>query len=433
MENQSSEKSWLEQLATESWQAELVISGVALYGAFQLSAGVDQLIDWLFFTLPESLAEIAYFAGFYLIIAVITLSASFLVHFIVRAIWIASIGLESVYPNGINMDTDLFGEHFKTQLKKEYPDFNAFNANLDKVASSILANALSLVMAFAGIGILMGGMLFIGYLTAVFSTEKAALYVVTALIGIFVAALLFGVALSIPKLRDKEWVKKIHFPLMRYVGMVYGNIFQQPISWFSYVTRTNTDKKAYLKNGIIIFIVITVVSGYKAINSNLLSLMPNHFARESNITERMYNRHYESKANESLAFVYATIPAPELHYLSDLRLFIPMPYREERRIMENCDTPEPPETDDRSASRKAQYVREISCYREKIKVLIDNKEVNCTIYIHTHPHRKEYGLLYYFPDLVLSPGEHVLQIEHTEVKYEGKTKKESISFLYLPK
>jgi hypothetical protein len=129
---QDNQQSWLERLSMESWQAEMVISGVAIFGSFQLFDGVKSLIDWFYFSLPGSFMYIAYFLSFYLFIAVAMLSMSFLGHFVVRSIWIASIGLESVYPE-IRRENATYSPHFMDQLLRYFPSFKGFNEELDKI------------------------------------------------------------------------------------------------------------------------------------------------------------------------------------------------------------------------------------------------------------------------------------------------------------
>ena len=88
---------------------------------------------------------------------------SFLAHFILRALWIAAIGLESVYPNGIRRENDSYSPHFMDQLLEKYPSLHQFNQDLDRVSSALLAYALSFVMVFFGIGILLSGFVLVGF------------------------------------------------------------------------------------------------------------------------------------------------------------------------------------------------------------------------------------------------------------------------------
>ena len=241
---QDNQQSWLERLSMESWQAEMVISGVAIFGSFQLFDGVRSLIDWFYFSLPGSFMYIAYILGFYLFIAVSVLCMSFLGHFVVRSIWIASIGLESVYPE-IRRENDTYSPHFMDQLLRRFPSFKGFNEELDKIGSSILAYALMMVMVFIGIGGVIGVALLLGTMTSMFSTEEVGLKVSLGLIATAVVVMFFNAALNSKSLQNRPWVQKIHFPLTIGISYLFANVFFRPHAYLSFIIRTNLDPKQY--------------------------------------------------------------------------------------------------------------------------------------------------------------------------------------------
>ena len=45
-EKNKNNSNWLNKLAQESWQAELIFSGIAIYGSLQLPAIINNLGDW---------------------------------------------------------------------------------------------------------------------------------------------------------------------------------------------------------------------------------------------------------------------------------------------------------------------------------------------------------------------------------------------------
>jgi hypothetical protein len=429
---QDNQQSWLERLSMESWQAEMVISGVAIFGSFQLFDGVKSLIDWFYFSLPGSFMYIAYFLGFYFFIAVAVLCMSFLGHFVVRSIWIASIGLESVYPE-IRRDNDTYSPHFMDQLLRRFPSFKGFNEELDKIGSSILAFALMLVMVFIGIGCVIGLALLLGTMTAMLTTEEVGLKVSLGLLGTAVVIMLFNTILNSKSLQNRPWVQKIHFPLSIGIGYLFANVFFRPHSYLSFIIRTNLDTKKYWKFMTVMMIGVAIISGSVFERTHLLALMDNVYYRFDQRTDRLYSSNYLTEsADQELAFISPQIPSMIIHSPADLTLFLPMPEREELRIFLACSEQEPSGIEDRSEARLASYNYRIACFKEQVSVEIDDEPVEVIMKVYKHPHDREPGLMYFFPGLELSPGEHQIVIRHLALK-GAQEKIDRIPFVYLPK
>jgi len=88
---------WLKKLEQESWQTELLISSAAIYAAFQLPELINQLSNWAITYFAFEDAKWNYALIMYLSFAAVILILSFVTHFILRTIWIALIGLNSVF------------------------------------------------------------------------------------------------------------------------------------------------------------------------------------------------------------------------------------------------------------------------------------------------------------------------------------------------
>ncbi len=428
-----SEKSWLDRLAAESWQAELVISGIAIFGSFQLFPLVNDLIDWIYFAIPESLTQVAYFLCFYQIIGVLTLSGSFLVHFAVRAVWIASIGLESVYPEGIKRDNEVYTPHFMDQVSRKFPNFHAFNEALDNFASAILAYALMFVMAFAGIGLMLSLLLLVGFVLAAFWNETAAYWVVIGLVGIILVLLFLISALNSKSLRDRPWVQRIHFPLTYFNMMVFANVFYRPQNYMMFTMRTNMAAQHFWKLMAVFFVLILFSSLAFVRNSNLIHLQYLTFVDADERTDRLYAGNYETEAATSeLAYIRPMLPSQTLRYTSEFRLFLPMPNREEWRIEEYCSLAEPDIDLNDSSTSAARRAYQLACFREQIDLFVDDQKLDYVVKATTHFHKNEPGLQYFFPNLKLEPGEHLLRIVHKAVPHGDGFKTDNVPFFYLP-
>ncbi len=50
------------------------------------------------------------------------LTINFVLHFTLRTLWIGNIGLASVFPEGINENSDRNSQHFLSRLKARFPE-----------------------------------------------------------------------------------------------------------------------------------------------------------------------------------------------------------------------------------------------------------------------------------------------------------------------
>lgn len=434
---QDSKAAWMERMALESWQAEMVISGVAIFGSFQLLDSMNGLIDWCYFNLPEELMGMSYFLCFYLMVAVAVLIMSFLVHFIIRALWIAAIGLESVYPGGFKRENEAYSTHFMDQLINRFPSLRQFNHDLDRVGSAVLAYALSFVMVFVGIGMLLSALILLGVLLATFLDDTLAVYIIKGLLTLYGLLVLLNSLFNSKAFRDRPWVQRIHFPLSIFLGSyLTTNVFARPQIYFAYTIRSNIENKRFW--GIMMAVVtgVLLISVVFFSQSQIFALLSERYYRYDERTDRLYSSNYEDESEDyELAYIRPQIPSAVLHSPADLRLFIPIPERESRKLLAACSevAPERELAPDRiDASRRAFRTYYMNCYQEQLEIHLDSARVDYVMKVYNNPHRDEPGLLLFFPGLSLEPGEHLLEIRHLTVLDGDLMKTDRIPFFYLP-
>ena len=145
---------WLKELGVQSWQAELVISGLVITGLFQMP---DLFIKWVEPSIIQS-GELEYsflnIASVFFLVGIDSLIIFFGVHLLFRGIWIALLGLNSVYPNGINVkSTNGLGEKYWQKSKEKYPDLTAYSVELDANCSVFFSLATLTIIIISSISI----------------------------------------------------------------------------------------------------------------------------------------------------------------------------------------------------------------------------------------------------------------------------------------
>ncbi len=155
---------WLEKLQQESWQLELLISGLALFGIYESKSWINDFVLHVntftygfmsSFTGPIKLLLESGWTIFFI---------NLLIHVILRGLWIGAIGLRYVSQE-IDYDHLGYSDRFTAFLKKNVGDYDDFIERLEKICSVLFAYTfllflllLSLILFFSVtflIGILM--------------------------------------------------------------------------------------------------------------------------------------------------------------------------------------------------------------------------------------------------------------------------------------
>lgn len=327
---------WLKVLEKQSWQAELIVSGLAIFGSLQLPRIIKDIENYAIYKSPEKLLDVLPIAFLILYIIAQSLIVGFLIHFILRAFWIGMLGLVSAYPNGINWNYKTYlSPHFLEKLREDLPDVNTFNKKLDDVCS--------LIFSFSSLlGIMYLPITFFSFI--VFGLAHLIHWVIPSVnfftIAIILFVIFFGPSLiaslfhSKP-LRDKLWVKKIQFPIYKYSSLIILNAFYLPFHYIIYILQSNIGQ---YKIGIYFFIptvLITMSLGISIKDSNANLLRFDRFDIYQNRLTKWYPHQYEENL-EGKTPLGITIPSYEIH--SDfIQLFIPKMRRENSSIDSICN------------------------------------------------------------------------------------------------
>jgi hypothetical protein len=152
MVNQENDKrSWLERVQEQSWEPEILISGIVLFALFQIPSLIEDAADYLntytttIFTdgnVDETLAAILLSATYWLILG-------FTTHLISRSIWAAFVGLSYVYRDGIKLEALHYGEKYKNIIAKSL-DYKDMIVRIEKFCSGVFAVSFLLFMCVVG-------------------------------------------------------------------------------------------------------------------------------------------------------------------------------------------------------------------------------------------------------------------------------------------
>lgn len=253
---------WLKQTQNNSWEPEVFISGIVLFGLIQLPERLESL---RFFFIRE-----VYSNGNEIdsLVAVLMTSIQWLIfglilHLFFRGIWIGLVGLSYVFPKGIKNENLNFKGTFKNRVMT-IPNFTDQIILLEKISSSIFSISYFIFMSILGAYFfvmitLVAPVYFFNTITGIdFSEyENNPIYdTITSAYAIFIlviGALHLFDFLTLGLLKKNRYIAKFYYPFYLIVSTLtlsplYRNIYYILISNF---------KKWKVITFIVCFIIIT--------------------------------------------------------------------------------------------------------------------------------------------------------------------------------
>lgn len=129
---------------TPTWEVELLISGVAVFAMMQLPGWLTGVGLYLRPRFDEGWRGVLSILFVYLVSAAVILAATFALHLLLRAYWIALVGVHSVYPDGIRWDRLRIGPIEREVMQRRDGAFAALIERADNRASIVFAMGVAL-------------------------------------------------------------------------------------------------------------------------------------------------------------------------------------------------------------------------------------------------------------------------------------------------
>lgn len=411
---------WLERLEQESYQAELIVSGIALLGALQLPGLIHDLLNWCLQRTTIEQQELLSYVFIYLLFGALVLIFNFIFHFTLRTLWIGNIGLASVFPEGVNENSDRYSQHFLSRLKARFPDLQGFNQRLDDLCSLLFSIAGVSLITFTFIVILLMLFWLAGYLIALIFPGLSTTYFALGSITLISAVLIFQSLLNVKGLRDKGWVKKIQFPLYMFSIRVISGPFMEPFTYIGQTLATNASRTRYISITIGYLIVLMIGFVLWVQGSNLFLLKPEIRERVAARESTQYADRYQN-LREPGAFVPFAMLNSDVIRGTVMGVFVPVPKVEREEIKAYCGT------DWEDQDRRERQ----SCLRSYYTFRIDSTRVEPSgLYLYEQKDSRQHGIRVYLPMQGHSPGGHYLRV--IPARFEKDSFHINIPFQYFP-
>jgi len=322
---QDKNPSWLSSLENKSFEVELLVSGLAIYGALALEGFLIDLSGQWILSFNDNVLFLLQFVFIYLFFAQKILLFCLIFHFVARILWIGMVGLNSVFPDGINGNNTNYPRHINDRILQDYPDSRAYTLKLDRLCSTIFAFICAAIIALIMIAFWLFVIIGISEMLRTFlPNEFVYALQILFLVLFYLLIMALGLLPSYGPYVDSDFSKKYGYRIMD--GMTRGIylFFSEPISYIVYTIRTNIKSKQGILLMLLLFVAI-VVSSKTAIQSTKYYDSSFFYSNSnpSEVSKNNYEDQFEGK--------YSYFPMIQSEIIKNdrhLKVFIPFLVRE---------------------------------------------------------------------------------------------------------
>ncbi|MBW8311663.1 MAG: hypothetical protein K0M64_06455 [Rhizobium sp.] len=400
----------LPRRTTPTWEMELLLSGATVFTMFQATQAMTAWGGGLIPRLAENPRMIFGVLFTYGNGALTLLTMAFAFHLLLRAWWVALVGLESVYPGGPRFDRLRGGPIHRALMVRRWKPMPERIEAADNLATLVFVLGISLALILVPISALVSALFLLALLAGWLlgrpestSALFALLSVLTFLPMMFAAVLdkRRGDKLAPGSFLHRACEKTLEF----YSRIGMGRDSNPMVTVF----QTNVGEK---KGMVVVFIVMLAgmlgSTAGLALTRNQLGLgsyaafpTPQRGMADS-VDGRNYASMHEPGAIPAVPFVPA--PVARGDYLALVVPYVPALHG---RLFARCgggDSPKPLDADERERRRAR-----LACVAAGFTVTLDGQPAPPPQW-YADPRRDLRGLLYMLPVATLSPGRHELAV-----------------------
>lgn len=391
----------LSSQTTPTWEVELLISGVAVFAMLQLPGWLDDGVFAVMPRLNEAWATLLKLLYVYAKSAAVILASTFVIHLLLRARWIALVGMHSVYPDGVRWDKLRLGP-LQREIETDYEVPTAVVIErADNLATTVFAIGvmltLALVLATVGVALVMGTSTVIA---AALGWKNGGVLLFALLFAMFL--LPYALAVNLDRRFGARWtpagrIRKMVDTMLRLyarIGMRSGNNRVKAL-----LASHGGDRRV----GVLIFLIISITVGTVMLTYESTRKgrpVGNYGLFPVDVSPAMQSAHYDDQRNPSRD---AAVPFVQSMAIADayLKLLVPYdPRNDESVLQQNC-----------AAAETGRAVDLLPCLQALHSVKLDGKPVaNLHYEIASDPRTDRPALLAMIDIRSLAQGRHELRV-----------------------
>ncbi|MGB3143040.1 MAG: hypothetical protein WBB24_02955, partial [Maribacter sp.] len=409
METESS-KNWLQRLKDESWEAELLVSAVAIFAILKSFAGLDWMVIQFIDYLNPSQYAIAYFITVCGYLAIGLLGAMFVIHFTLRAYWIGLVGLNSVFPD-YGLEDSAYSPIYTKKILSVLPKISYSISKIDELCSVIFSAAFAFMMIYLYITISATVYLLIFNLLKDMVPTWILLLPLIPLVLFMVLGIIISIPANMKKYHTNEKLQHLYFVYARWGAYFMYGPLNKSILQITMLFGSNFKKKKGLVKMVFFILFIGVLfGGTKMFSSDFYYLL--RFDKGQDITRIQPAFYSDNNLNED--FLFTPEISSDLVETSTLKVFIPIFEHEVKMMKIDCGI----EVSDKVGNKEAEAREKIrkqylDCYQNQTQVQVDGQSVEVKFLKTDHPITGQFGISGYLNLDSLAKGAHEIQIQKT--------------------
>jgi hypothetical protein len=190
---------------TPTWEMELLVSGVTVFALLQLPGWMDQAYLALQLKLDLDWDQAARLWFIYSKIGALILAAAFVLHLMMRGYWIALVGMDSIYPEGVLLDRLRIGPLQRRFVRANSTPIREQIETADNRASIVFAVGITMARV-------MVGLVLVVFLACLLTASLRSLLGWPWLFpnGSFLLVAICGLPYALAFLVDRYWGDRLH-------------------------------------------------------------------------------------------------------------------------------------------------------------------------------------------------------------------------------
>lgn len=398
---------WIQRLKEESWEAELLVSAIAIFGTFKLFDIVSWATNFFIDVLNPNQYFIAYFIVTFGLLAVSMLAVMFVIHFVLRAYWIGLVGLNSVFPD-YSIEDSVYSKIYTKKILEVLPKLKESIQKTDELCSVIFSAAFTLLFMYAYMSLFASVYLFVYNLLS----KYIASYILLIPAGFFTFCLFLQMIITlISNLKvnkEKEKIQTITFKINKFVSMLTFGPLYKSILQITMIFGSNFKKKKSLVYLVLSFVFVGLfLTMNQIIKTNIFYLVSH---QKYFNTTKVYASFYKDENKTNTFLLTPEIESDKV--TSDvLKIFIPVFSYEKNVRTQLCGTLEKEDDKSFELAREEMDAFTLNCYKEYYHIYIDNEKITADfLRQHGHSRTKQAGIISYLDISNLKKGIHTIKV-----------------------
>ncbi len=429
---------WLQRLKDESWEAELLVSAIAIFGTFQLFKFINGVTNYFIDVLHPSQYLIGYFIVFFGLVAISVLVSMFVIHFFLRAYWIGLVGLNSVFPDYSIKDSQ-YSRIYTEKTIASLPKLKDSIKKIDDLCSVIFSVAFSFLLMFMYIAFFTSIYLLIYSYLSAYINKYILLFPAGLLIFLVYFQIAFALFANRKKYKENEKIQNRFFQISKLTNILILGPLYKMISQVIMILGSNFKKN----KGLVYLVIAFVTSGFFIATSIFPNTnIPYLIVRNNFFDNSTINDGYYKNENENISFLLTPEIESDIIENSTFKLFIPI-YKHEKNMRKDICITNKKDNDstsliDKIFNKKYQIERankkgkqKINCYNKYNHIFLNGQKLTTEFWRNNHHRTDQKGIICYINLKNAAKGLNYLKIVKD---YDSDDNTEwTIPFQYLPK